>query len=209
MGKARALTAMSRGLALCHVCQLLSPLSAPQAHGRCPRCHATLHFRSPRSVQRCWALVIASLITFIPANTLPIMTVSYFGSGTPDTILSGIITLIKLNMLPVALVVFIASFVIPLAKILGLMILLITVRRHSQVQPRQRTIMFRLVELLGKWSMLDVFVVAIMAAVVQLGFITSIEAGAGAVAFAVTVILTMFAANAFDPRLIWDVEDNE
>lgn len=204
----RAVSAKSQGLALCHSCHRLNPLE-PHAHGRCSRCHADLHLRKPRSIQRCWALVIASMITFIPANTMPIMTVTYFGNGTPDTILSGIVALIKLNMIPVAIVVFIASFVVPLAKILGLIILLVTVERHSRVQPRHRTIMFRVVDLLGKWSMLDVFVVAIMAAVVKLGFITSIEPGRGAVAFAVTVILTMFAAHAFDPRLIWDLKHNE
>jgi len=259
----KQLTVRSKGLALCHVCRLLSPMpdmtslgrgqaqgslptpnqaqgslptpnqaqgslptpnqaqgslptpnqaqgcSHARSHAQCPRCKSDLHDRTPHSVERCWALVVASLITFVPANTLPIMSISYFGSGTPDTILSGIIALIKLNMLPVAVVVFIASFVIPLAKILGLMILLVSVKRHSRVQPRQRTMMFRLVEILGKWSMLDVFVVAIMAAVVKLGFITSIEPGPGAVAFAVTVILTMIAAHAFDPRLIWDAEKDE
>ena len=202
-------SARSESLALCRVCHLLNPLPSGSGKYKCSRCHTELHMRMPQSVQRCWALVIASLIMFIPANTLPIMTVVYFGSGAPDTILSGIMSLIKLNMLPVAVIVFIASFVIPLAKILGLIILLVTVERHSRVQPKHRTLMFRTVEMLGKWSMLDVFVVAIMGAVVNLGFITSIEPGAGAVAFAVTVILTMFAARAFDPRLIWDLQHNE
>ncbi len=205
----RAISARSRGLAVCHFCHQLNPMPADADHTSCLRCHADVHMRKPRSIERCWALVIASLITFIPANTLPIMTVTYFGSGTPDTILSGIVALFKLNMWPVAIVVFIASFVVPLAKILGLIILLITVQRHSRVQPKHRTIMFRLVDLLGKWSMLDVFVVAIMAAVVKLGFITSIIPGQGAVAFAVTVVLTMFAAHSFDPRLIWDLKHNE
>ena len=209
MTENKVLSAKSQGLALCHSCHQLNPLSSAQEHARCFRCHADVHIRSPQSLQRCWALVIASVITFIPANTLPIMTVSYFGSGSPDTILSGIVTLIKLNMVPVAIVVFIASFVVPLTKILGLIILLITVTRYSRVQPRHRTIMFRWVEFLGKWSMLDVFVVAIMSAVVNLGFITSIQPGKGAAAFAITVILTMFAAHAFDPRLIWDLKHNE
>jgi len=135
--------------------------------------------------------------------------VNYFGTGTADTILSGIVTLINLDMAPVALIVFIASFLVPLSKILGLIILLVTVNRHSGVEPVQRTVLYRIVEFLGKWSMLDVFVVAIMGAVVNLGYITSIEPGKGAAAFAIMVILTMFAAHAFDPRLIWDLKHNE
>ena len=209
MSQIKAISARSKGYVSCHSCKKLTRIRADEAKPKCPRCRAPLHVRVPNSAEHCWALVIASLIAFVPANLLPIMTVTYLGSGKPDTILSGIIALIQAGLAPVAVIVFIASFVVPLAKILGLMILLITVNRHSRVQPKHRTIMYRLVEFLGKWSMLDVFVVAIMAAVVNLGFITTIEPGVGALAFAVMVILTMFAARAFDPRLIWDLKHNE
>lgn len=209
MASARLKSARSRELAKCHTCHMLNKLANGEHSGVCSRCSAPVHFRSHNSIERSWALVIASLIAFIPANTLPIMTVNYFGSGTADTILSGIVTLINLDMAPVALIVFIASFIVPLSKILGLIILLITVNRHSKVQPVQRTMLYRIVAFLGKWSMLDVFVVAIMGAVVNLGYITSIEPGKGAAAFAIMVILTMFAAHAFDPRLIWDLKHNE
>jgi len=202
-------SARSEGLARCHTCSMLNKLAGGAHHGLCTRCQAPVHFRSQNSLERSWALVIASLVVFIPANLLPIMTVNYFGTGTSDTILSGIITLINLGMAPVAVIVFIASFLVPLSKILGLIILLITVNRHSRVKPVQRTKLYRVVEFLGKWSMLDVFVVAIMGAVVNLGYITSIEPGKGAAAFAVMVILTMFAAHSFDQRLIWDLKDNE
>jgi len=188
---------------------MLNKLPEGKHDGLCTRCLAPVHFRKHNSIERSWALVIASLIAFIPANTLPIMTVNYFGSGTSDTILSGIVTLINLGMAPVALIIFIASFLVPLSKIIGLIILLITANRHSNIQPVQRTVLYRMVEFLGKWSMLDVFVVAIMGAVVNLGYITSIVPGKGAAAFAIMVILTMFAAHAFDPRLIWDLKNNE
>jgi paraquat-inducible protein A len=137
------------------------------------------------------------------------MTVLYLGSGTPDTIISGIILLIQMGMMPVALLIFVASFLVPLGKILGIMILLVSVQRRSKIKPKHRAILYRLVEFLGKWSMLDVFVVAVMAAVVQLGFISEIVAGPGVTAFAIMVILTMFSAHAFDPRLIWDMAEND
>ena len=209
MASVKLPSARSQGLAHCHTCHMLNQLPEGDHQGQCTRCFASVHFRSHNSIERSWALVIASLIVFVPANMLPIMTVNYFGTGTADTILSGIVTLINLDMAPVALIVFIASFLVPLSKILGLIILLVTVNRHSGVEPVQRTVLYRIVEFLGKWSMLDVFVVAIMGAVVNLGYITSIEPGRGAAAFAIMVILTMFAAHAFDPRLIWDLKDNE
>lgn len=209
MAHVKSKSARAEGLARCHTCSMLNNLAAGAHDGLCTRCQAPVHFRTHNSIERSWALVIASLLVFIPANTLPIMTVNYFGTGTSDTILSGIITLINLGMAPVAVIVFIASFLVPLSKILGLIILLVTVNRHSGVQPVQRTKLYRVVAFLGKWSMLDVFVVAMMGAVVNLGYITSIEPGKGAAAFAVMVILTMFAAHSFDQRLIWDLNDNE
>jgi len=205
----RSISAKSKGLARCHSCHRLNSHNPLNEHAKCSRCQAPLHFRTHNSIEQSWALVIASLIVFIPANTLPIMTIKYFGSGTPDTILSGIVVLIQLGMAPVAVIVFIASFLVPLCKIFGLIILLITVNGRSNMPPKQRTVMYRIVEFLGKWSMLDVFVVAIMGAVVNLGFITSIEPGPGAAAFGLMVVLTMFAAHSFDPRLIWDLKHND
>lgn len=209
MENAKQKSARSEQLALCHSCQILNEIPLGFDKVSCRRCNATVEFRLHESVQRSWAYLIASVIAFFPANLLPIMTVSSFGSGTPSTILSGILQLIKFDMWPVAIVVFIASFMVPLGKILGLGILLIRVKRQTRLQPGRGTVLYRMVHFLGKWSMLDVFVVAIMGAVVNLGFITSIEPGSGAAAFAVMVLLTMFAAHAFDPRLIWDLKHNE
>jgi len=197
--------AKSRRWMLCHHCHKLNEANDDE-HQRCCRCRAPIHMRQPHSLEYTWALTIAAIIAFIPANVLPIMTISYFGSGSPNTVLSGIATLIKLEMYPVALIVFIASFMVPLGKIAGLIILMLSIQRPLNIDPKQRILLYRLVDFLGKWSMLDVFVVAIMAAVVQLGFISEIIAGPGATAFAIMVILTMFAAHTFDPRLIWDKE---
>lgn len=209
MEHVRQKSARSEGFALCHSCQILNEIPIGSDRVSCRRCHATVEFRLNQSVQRSWAYLIASVIALFPANLMPIMTVSSFGSGNPSTILSGILELIKLDMLPVAIVVFIASFMVPIGKILGLGILLLRVKRQSRLGPGRGTVLYRMVHFLGKWSMLDVFVVAIMGAVVNLGFITSIEPGPGAAAFAVMVLLTMFAAHAFDPRLIWDLKHNE
>lgn len=201
-------TAKQSGLIVCGACHQLNQQQPGCPGQRCRRCGGAISDRKPGSIERTWALLIAAIVVFIPANTLPIMTVLTFGDGTPDTILSGIILLIQLGMMPVALLVFVASFLVPLGKILGIMILLISVQRGSQIQPKHRAMLYRLVEFLGKWSMLDVFVVALMSAVVQLGFISEIVAGPGVTAFAIMVILTIFAAQAFDPRLIWDMAEN-
>ena len=160
------------------------------------------------SLNRCWALTICSMIVFIPANAFPIMTILYFGKGQPDTILSGIVLLLKLGMFPIALIIFIASFVVPLAKIVGLFYLLISLKRRSKLSAQQRTVMYRLIEFFGKWSMLDVFVVALLVALVEIGAVVEVVAGPGASAFGLMVIITIFAANSFDPRLIWDKDPN-
>jgi len=203
------LTAKFNNLVACELCHKLNNIELATGKMQCVRCNSTIHSRKANSLERTWALVIASAIAFIPANMLPIMTVLYLGDGTPDTIISGIVLLIKMGMAPVALLVFVASFLVPLGKIVGIVILLLSVQKHTRISPNQRAILYRLVELFGKWSMLDVFVVSIMAAVVQLGFISEIIAGPGVTAFAIMVILTMFAAHAFDPRLIWDEEGND
>lgn len=197
-------TAKTAGLQLCHHCHKLNPVD-DDSH--CRRCGVTLHLRKPKSIERTWAWTVAAMVAFIPANLLPTMTIYSLGSGQSDTIASGILTLIRFDMVPVAIIVFIASFLVPLGKILGLIILLVSVQRGSRIRPEHRTTLYHLVEFLGPWSMLDVFVVSIMTAVVNLGFITSIDAGPGITAFAMMVVCTMIAAESFDPRLIWDVEE--
>ena len=169
-------TAKLAGLRLCHHCQKLNPVDDDR---HCRRCGVTLHQRKPNSIERTWAWTCAAIVAFIPANLLPTMTIYSLGSGQSDTIASGILTLIRFDMVPVAIIVFIASFLVPLGKILGLIILLVSVQRKSRIRPAHRTTLYHLVEFLGPWSMLDVFVVSIMTAVVNLGFITSIDAGPG------------------------------
>lgn len=196
-------------LVLCHDCgqAVTSPwsgLGPVSGVPHCPRCGAVLHRRKPGSIRRCWALLITALVLYIPANLLPIMTVIYFGAGEPDTIMSGIRTLIAAQMWPVAALVFFASIFVPVLKLAGLAWLLVTVQRRSAKAPRDRTAIYRLIEGIGRWSMVDIFMISILVALVKLGAIASVEAALGSVAFASVVIVTMIASHAFDPRLIWD-----
>lgn len=198
-------TAAARGLLSCHVCGLLSrgDRNGPTLH--CPRCSAPLHARKPNSVVRSWAFLIAAYILYIPANILPIMETSSLFGAQSDTIMSGVIYLWHSGSWDLALVVlFIASIMVPLLKLIALTLLLISVQRRSTWQPLQRAKLYRVVELVGRWSMLDIYVVSILAALVQIGALATINAGPGALAFGAVVVLTMFAAMEFDPRLIWD-----
>lgn len=203
-----SVSAAARGWWLCHDCELLCRVGNGH-HATCPRCGAALHARRPDSITRCWALIIAATVTYIPANVLPIMiTTSIFGEQA-DTILSGVAYLWHHGSWPLAVIVFTASVAVPLLKLLALSILVFSIQRRTRWDPLQRTKLYRLVELVGKWSMLDIFVVAVMAALVQLKALAVIQAGPGAIAFGAVVVLTMFAAQSFDPRLIWDTWENE
>lgn len=173
----------------------------------CPRCGAALHFRKPNSLIRTWALVLTAAILYIPANTLPVMTVIRFGRGDPDTILSGIQHLIEDGMWPLALLIFFASIVVPLMKLCILVFLLLSVQCYSRWNPKERTVLYRLTETFGHWSMIDIFLISILTALVQLDALTSIEPGHGASFFGAVVVLTMLAAKSFDPRLIWDASE--
>lgn len=203
---ARPLTAARAGCLICHGCRLAvrSVPVPPGAHARCPRCGAALHRRKPHSLARTWALMLTAYVLYIPANLLPVMTVVMSGRGEPDTILSGVKALIEGGMWPLALVVFFASITVPVLKLLALTWLLISVQRKSRWRPRERTVLYRITEGIGRWSMIDVFVISILVALVKLGALATIEAGAGALAFSGVVVFTMFAAMSFDPRLIWD-----
>lgn len=196
-------TAASRGLAGCHGCGLLARTDA-HGHGACPRCGADLHLRKPDSIARAWALLITAMILYIPANLLPMMrTSSLFGTQS-DTIMSGVVYFWTSGSWYLALIIFFASIMVPLLKMLALIVLLVSVQRRTRWQPLQRARLYRLVEAVGRWSMLDVYVVAVIVALVQLQALATIVPGPGAIAFGAVVVLTMFAAMAFDPRLIWD-----
>ncbi|EIK53214.1 paraquat-inducible protein A [Stutzerimonas stutzeri TS44] len=192
------------GLMVCHECHQLNRRQPEQSRQHCTRCGARVHMRRPNSIARTWALLLSAALLYLPANLLPIMTVRMLGNGTPDTIMSGVVTLARHGMYPIAAVVFIASILVPTFKLVGIAMLLISVQRHHPMSPRQRLLVFRFIEWIGRWSMLDIFVIAILVAIVNFGSLASVEAGMGAVAFASVVILTMLAAITFDPRLIWD-----
>jgi paraquat-inducible protein A len=168
-----------------------------------------MHMRAPNSLSRTWAMLITAAILYIPANVLPIMTVTYFGAGKPDTIMSGIILLLQHGSYPIAAVIFIASILVPLLKMIALLILLLSVQLQWALDDRQRTRMYRAVELVGRWSMLDMFVIALLVALVNFGSLAEIVSGPGATAFGSVVVLTMLAATTFDARLIWDKEGTD
>lgn len=197
--------AIRRGLSACHDCQLLLRLPADHhAAARCPRCGAAVHARKTDSIGRTWALLIAASILYIPANVLPVMSVTSLGRTQSDTIMSGVLYLALHGMWPLALIVFFASVLVPVLKLLALSLLLVSVQSRWQWRPVFRTKLYRVTEMVGRWSMVDIFVVTVLVALVKLGALASIEAGAGAVFFGAVVVVTMFAAESFDPRLIWD-----
>lgn len=199
-------SALSQGLIRCHDCGYLVPI-AKKLH-QCPRCDGRLHARSPHSIERTTALLLSAYFLYIPANIFPIMTVTKFGIGVPHTIAGGIIELIHSNMIPIAILVLVASIVVPLLKLLGISLLLLCVHFRWQVQAKRWSLTYRIIAFIGRWSMLDIFMISILVALVDLGGIAQIIAGPAATAFASVVVLTMFAANSFDPRLIWDVQEN-
>lgn len=193
-------------LVSCHGCR---QLYRSNGHHRptCSRCGAVLHKRKPNGIATCWALTIAALILYIPANLFPIMTVIRFGQGEPSTILGGVKLLVHAEMWPIAALVFFASVVVPVTKLICLIYLLLSVHWQSTWRPRDRTVLYRVIEVVGRWSMVDIFMISILVALVSLGSIATVEPGAGAIAFAAVVIITMKAAMAFDPRLIWDISE--
>lgn len=193
-------SAAADGLACCHVCYKLAP---EQTH-HCPRCGAGLHVRRPDSIQRTVALLITATVLYIPANVLPVMTTFELGQPTHSTILGGVVLLMHHESYLIAGVIFVASVMVPLGKLFSLSWLSWSVAWHHPRSHAERTRLYRWTELVGKWSMTDVFVVAILVALIQLGGLLRITAGPAAVAFGGVVIVTMLAAESFDPRLIWD-----
>jgi paraquat-inducible protein A len=202
--KPAGLTAARAGLVCCETCELLARPVSPVHPGHCPRCGAHLEWRKPHSVQRTWALVIAAAICYVPANLLPVLNTTSLGSTEADTIMGGVVFLYTSGSWPLALIVLVASVMVPLGKLVALAYLLITVQRGVRGGARERTRLYRMVEFIGRWSMLDVFVDAFTVALVQLQPLMSVEPGAGVLFFAAVVVLTMIAAETFDARLIWD-----
>ncbi len=203
-GMRRPRTAASQGLLSCSACGLLCRPARHRSDGDCPRCAARLHSRIPHSVARTWAFLLAACVLYIPANLLPIMeTRSLFGIQR-DTIMSGVVFLWTSGSQALALIVFVASILVPMFKLLALTVLTLSVQRRSALHPQHRAWLYRVVEAIGRWSMLDIYVVALMVALVQITTLARIEAGGGAAAFGAVVVLTILASKSFDPRLIWD-----
>ncbi len=193
------------GLIGCHTCGLLVDGTDSVGHTACPRCGAGLHgARINNSIARTWALIIAAVMLTIPANLYPVMTVIRFGQGEPSTIMGGVVKLIQSGMWGLAMIVFFASIVVPVMKLGLLTFLLTSVQKRSNWRPRDRTRLFRITEVVGAWSMVDIFLVGVLSALVHLQALATIEPGIGASFFGAVVVITMFAAQSFDPRLIWD-----
>jgi paraquat-inducible protein A len=191
------------GLLVCGHCR--ATVRGIGSRALCPRCGAPIHPRRPHSVATTAALLVSAAVLYVPANLLPVMHTHTFFSDDDDTIMSGVIALLHEGSWPLALLVFVASIVVPLLKLLAMGWLLFAVVRQSPGNALQRSKLFRLVEFIGRWSMLDVYAIALLVSLVQLRSLANIHAGLGALAFGAVVVLTMLAAQSFDERLLWDI----
>jgi paraquat-inducible protein A len=191
-----------RAVIACTACDLIVPLSP--ATPACPRCQARLHTRKPDARRRTAALLIAAYLLYIPANLLPVTTLDGVGGAEDHTIMSGVFELIHNDLWPLAVIVFVASIVLPLLKLLSLTWMLFAIRLHSAYLIRTRTRLYRAIEAIGRWSNIDVFMGSVLVALLQFGALTTVRAQPGLVAFAAVVVLTMIATETFDSRLMWD-----
>ena len=200
-------TAMRQGLFLCETCEQLNR-ATPGRGCFCARCGAELHARIPNSVARTWAYLAAAAVLYVPANLLPVLHTGTVFNQQTDTIMSGIVHLWQTRSGGLAIIVFIASIVVPFAKLVSLTYLTWTAQRRSTARPQQRALLYRATHYIGRWSMVDIYVGATLVALVHLGPFASITPGPGAIAFGLVVVLTMLASASFDPRLTWDVIDS-
>ena len=194
------LTARRAGLVGCRTCGRVSPAAATG----CPRCGAPLASRDAGSLQRVWAWLAAGVIAYIPANIYPMLRTSSFGRTSENTIVGGVVDLVQYGSYFVALIVFLASVVIPIGKFLAIAYLALSVKSAAVIRGHGRQRLYEVVEFIGRWSMIDVFVVAILSALVQFKFVATVNPGIAAVSFALSVAFTMVSAQSFDPRMIWD-----
>jgi len=220
-GGAHAVTVHQAGLLQCRVCGCVSrppatggaagtasPAHEPGLTLRCPRCHAAIRpHEGGNGIQITWALLVAAAILYIPANLMPVMSVYLLGSGEPSTIISGVVHLLEAGQWPLALIIFVASIVVPLLKLFSLTFILVTIHRRSVWRTHERAQLYRITELVGRWSMVDVFVISILSGLVQFGGMARIEANIGTVFFAVVVVLTMLSARTLDEHLLWEAHE--
>jgi paraquat-inducible protein A len=207
-GMSIPVTGRSLGLLVCLDCRL-TVRNARLPRMKCPRCHARLHERKPHSLVATTVLLIAAAVLYVPANVLPVMDTRTVFDDENDTIMSGVLVLLHSGSWPIALLVFIASIVVPLLKILALGILLYSAWRGSPRGRLQRSQLFRLVEFIGRWSMLDIYAISLLATLVQVQSFASVIVGWGAWAFGAVVVLTLLAARTFDERLLWDARRHD
>jgi len=193
----------------CHCCEAHIGMSLLQDDNECPRCGTHIHLHHPHSIQKTTALLIAAFVLYIPSNLLPIMTTTQLGQESTDTLLSGVLHLIQSGDIPIAMVVFIASIVVPIAKLVVMAYLLWNVSINFSGNPKQMARLYRITEFVGRWSMIDVFVVTTLVALVQFGLLANIEPGGALLCFAGVVVLTMLAAETFDPKLIWKAYESK
>jgi paraquat-inducible protein A len=199
-------------LVACHACGLVNRVAPRQpaaGHARCARCATRLHARIPHSIERTWALLVAAALLYIPANILPIMVTESIGGSEGDTIMSGVLLFWRSGSPGLAVIIFVASIAVPVLKLAALTLLVASSHLRARRAPLARTRLYRIVEFIGRWSMLDIFVVALTVALVRFQALATILPGPGALAFGCVVILTMVASAQFDPRLIWDPVDSQ
>ena len=198
------ITAREAGFLLCHDCHKLIADKGEDTPERCPRCNAAIHPRKPDSITRTWALVITAAVLSFPANMLPIMRVDFLGTADYSTIMDGIIYFFQTGSYGIGAVILTASILVPCFKIIGLILILLSIHFKWKTWLRHKTLLFRAIEFIGRWSMLDIFVIALLQTLVSFGNLTSIETAVAATYFTGVVLSTMFAAITFDPRLLWD-----
>jgi paraquat-inducible protein A len=194
-------------LCLCHSCGLACDVT--RSPHECERCGAPLHRRKTNSLTRTWAYLLTSLVFYIPANLLPVMNTKMVGNGADSTIMSGVLEFWQHGAWDIALIIFIASIAVPGIKFGALMLLLVTVQRGSLWARKERSKLYRFVEVIGYWSMLDVIVVALVASLVKFQALADIEPRPGILFFGLVVVFTMLSAMSFDPRMIWDQEPDQ
>jgi len=198
---------MDAGFLSCHDCGKLleaGQMIQDRAVLTCTRCNSELHFRKPHSIARVWALIITAMVLFIPANLLPIMRVDFLGTKSYSTIMDGIIYFFHEGEYGIGLIIFIASVLVPLFKMIGMVIILLSIQFKWRKGLRHKSSMFRFIEFIGRWSMLDIFVIALMSTLVSFGGFTATVAAPAATYFSTVVVCTMVAALTFDSRLLWD-----
>ena len=194
-------TAREAGRIGCRSCLFVNQ----NTNSNCDRCGKRLYSRVPDSLQRTYALALVAMMLYIPANVLPITNTVYLGASAPSTIFGGVVTLWEMGSYGIAMVIFVASIFVPVAKLVILLYLCEVVRRKQVTNPEKSAVLYRVTEFIGRWSMIDVFVVAVLVALVKLGNIISFYPGPAALSFAGVVMITMVAAAQFDPRLLWDI----